>query len=61
MYKVALEHTSVSKSFGFPPSFITPPTFHIHSSAEVQLKVELTLEQDTKAQRGSRGIVLLFL
>ena len=28
----------------FPPSMITPPVFHIHSSAEVQVKEELTLE-----------------
>jgi hypothetical protein len=34
MYKVAPEHRSVSKSFGFPPSMITPPVFHIHSPAD---------------------------
>jgi hypothetical protein len=44
MYKVALDHRSVSKSFGFLLSKITPPVFHIHSSAEVEVKVELTLQ-----------------
>ena len=28
---------------------------------KVKVKVQFTLEQATKAQRGSRGIVLLFL
>jgi hypothetical protein len=28
---------------------------------EVKVKVKFTLEQATKAQKGSRGIVLLFL
>ena len=28
---------------------------------EVKVKVKFTLEQTTKAQRGSRGIALLFL
>jgi len=44
IHTVALDHRSVSKSFGFPPSMITPPVYHIHSSAEVEVKVELTLE-----------------
>jgi len=30
------------------------------SSISVRLKVKVTLKQDTKAQRGSRGIALLF-
>jgi len=29
--------------------------------SKVQVKVKFTLEQATKAQRGSRGIALLFL
>jgi hypothetical protein len=31
------------------------------SPVEEQVKVQFTLEQATKAQRGSRGIALLFL
>jgi hypothetical protein len=32
---------------------------HIYE-AKVKVKVKFTLEQDTEAQRGSRGITLLF-
>ena len=32
-----------------------------HISAAVKVKVQFTLEQATKPQRGSRGIALLFL
>jgi hypothetical protein len=31
------------------------------SKTKVKVKVKFTLEQATKGQRGSRGIVLLFL
>jgi len=33
----------------------------IHRSCKVKVKVNFTLEQDTKVYRESRGIVLLFL
>ena len=32
-----------------------------HTASIVKLKVKVTIEQATKAQRGSRGIALLFL
>jgi len=35
--------------------------FTASRTLKVKLKVKFTLEQTTKAQRGSRGIALLFL
>ena len=32
-----------------------------HPGREVKVKVKFTVEQDTKAQRRSRGIAILFL
>ena len=37
------------------------PTHRILSGLKVKVKVKFTLQQATKAQRGSRGIFLLFL
>jgi hypothetical protein len=37
------------------------PPLLIHFRAIVKVKVKVTLEQATKAQRESRGIALLFL
>ena len=34
---------------------------HVTNIVKVKVKVKFTLEQDTKAQRGIRGIALLFL
>jgi hypothetical protein len=42
-----------------PPPSRWVEFFHVKVKAKVKLK--LTLEQATKAQRGSRGIALLFL
>jgi hypothetical protein len=40
----------------------TPPyVFMACTETTLKLKVKFTLEQATKAQRGSRGIALLFL
>jgi hypothetical protein len=36
-------------------------TVHILQTVEVKVKVKFTLKQATKAQRGSKGIALLFL
>ena len=36
-------------------------TIHSIGKGKIKVKVKLTLEQATKAQRGSRGIALLFL
>jgi len=36
-------------------------SLHIKGRSKGKGKVKFTLEQDTKAQRGSRGIALLFL
>jgi hypothetical protein len=33
----------------------------MHSCNDIEVKVKLSLEQATKAQRGSRDIALLFL
>jgi hypothetical protein len=33
----------------------------LYKKVKVKVKVKFTLEQDTKAQRGSSGIALLFL
>jgi hypothetical protein len=38
-----------------------PPVFRIGADCFKQVKVKLTLEQATKAQRGSRDTALLFL
>ena len=51
----------------FPHAFmactgtILPFVVLLYEKIKVKVKVKLTLEQTTKAQRGSRGIALLFL
>ena len=40
---------------------VHPISFSIESINTVKVKVKVTLEQVTKAQRGSRGVALLFL
>jgi len=37
------------------------PIYENEVSSKVKVKVKITLEQVTKAQRGSRGIALLFI
>jgi hypothetical protein len=39
----------------------TQKTVPLHLKVKVKVKVKFTLEQATKAQRGSRGITGLFL
>ena len=51
MYFVT-QHTDLVKAF---------VTFRLSYGFTVKVKVKFTLEQDTKAQMGSRVIVLLFL
>jgi hypothetical protein len=58
-----------SQKFSFPFSFSSKEFMHpvCHASAtripltSCEVKVNVTLEQAMKAQRGSRGIALLFL
>jgi len=42
--------------------FLTPKiiTWHLRLTVKVKVSVQFTLEQAMKAQRGSRGIALLF-
>jgi len=37
------------------------PHIYLHDAVKVKVKVKFTLEQATKAQRGRRGIAILFL
>jgi hypothetical protein len=43
------------------PGFVNPFCLFLYYKNCVKLKVNFTLEQATKAQRGSRGIAPLFL
>ena len=45
----------------FIPFFVDPDTPLELDNLHIKVKVKFTLEQATKAQRGSRGIALLFL
>jgi hypothetical protein len=45
----------------FSEIFVAVPQTHPEIAYTVKVKVKFTLEQATKAQRGSRGIALLFL
>ena len=40
---------------------VTAASGDLHKDLQIKVKVKFTLEQATKAQRGSRGIALLFL
>jgi len=53
------KHNSSLKIFIKPSKILLQATIFLRVNVKVKLKV--TLEQVTKAQRGSRGIVLLFL